>query len=981
MFDPSDHPRIFGLPAGIDFATSVTHGLMSRLDDTTPEALGRVTIYVNTRRMQRRIRTVFDQGPARILPKVRLITDLALDPISSTLPPPASPLRRRLELSQLVAALLDQEHELAPRSALFDLADSLAALIDEMQGEGVTPDVIKALDVTDLSGHWERSLKFIQLIQTYFDPDQTAPDREARQRQVIEALIENWRATPPTDPIIVAGSTGSRGATGLLLAAVARLPQGAVILPGFDFDLPASVWSTLADPLTAEDHPQARFERLTTTLGMDPKSIPAWHDAPAPNPARNALVSLALRPAPVTDQWRKDGPDLGPLDIATKGLTLLEAPSPRLEAEAIALRLRQAADEGITAALITPDRMLTRQVAAALDRWHITPDDSAGMPLPLSPPGRLLRQTAALMGATLTAEALLSLLKHPLCHSTDGRNNHLRWTHDLELHLRRYGPPFPDAASLRDWAETTGKNDPGRAAWAHWLGTTLEGCHDVGMAPLEHHLQHHLRVSSALAAGPDTSASGALWDQAAGRTAKRLFDDLGQHADAGGILSPSDYAALVNTLLNGGEVRDRDRGHPNILIWGTLEARVQSADLIILASLNEGSWPEAPKPDPWLNRVMRAKAGLLLPERRIGLAAHDFTQAVAGKDVWITRAIRSDDSQTVPSRWINRITNLLGGLPEQGGPEALDHMRARGNTWIAAAKQLSDTPIADAAPRPSPQPPLDHRPNALSVTSITRLIRDPYAIYAAKILRLSALNPLTPTADAPLRGTVLHQVFEEFIKHCADPAAPSARDELMATAQTVLDAACPWPTNRHLWLARIDGIADWFLTTEIIRRQTAAPANMFEAKGTVTIDDLGFTLFGYADRIDLSPDGQAVLYDYKTGKPPTEKQQRSFDKQLLLEAAMIAQGGFENLGPRAVLAASYIGLGTSPSEVRVPLDDLPPDLVWSQLRDLISKWQDPDRGYSARLSPQFITYDGDYDHLSRFGEWDQSTDVTPEVLK
>ena len=65
-------------------------------------------------------------------------------------------------------------------------------------------------------------------------------------------------------------------------------------------------------------------------------------------------------------------------------------------------------------------------------------------------------------------------------------------------------------------------------------------------------------------------------------------------------------------------MRRPDTPHAQILIWGTLEARVQGADLLILAGLNEGSWPEAPKPDPWLNRALRHRAGLLLPERRIG---------------------------------------------------------------------------------------------------------------------------------------------------------------------------------------------------------------------------------------------------------------------------------------------------------------------------------------------------------------------------
>ncbi len=979
MFD-TPAPRLFALPPGADFGREVVAGLENRLHDQPPEVWANVTLFVNTRRMQRRIRDVFDAGPPRLLPRLRLITDLALDPIGADLPPAIAPLRRRLELSQLVGELLDRQPDLAPRAALFDLSDSLATLLDEMQGEGVGPDAIAALDVTDLSGHWARALQFLQIVQRFTgDPAQT-PDREARQRQVILRLIDHWKVTPPQGPVIVAGSTGSRGATALLLHSVAQLPQGAVILPGFDFDLPQQVWDRLDDALTAEDHPQFRFRRLMDRLGLTASDIRRWTDATPPSPARNRLISLSLRPAPVTDQWRTDGATLGDLTDATQGLTLIEAPSPRAEAEVIALRLRAAVAEGKTAALITPDRMLTRQVAAALDRWRIVPDDSAGIPLPLSPPGRFLRQVADLGGERLTAESLLSLLKHPLCHSggTD-RGTHLLNTRELELALRRKGPPFPAGSNLRAWATAT-PADTNRMIWADWVAGWIDELTDLNDRRLADHLSVHLSRAERIAAGVNNTVSGGLWDEAAGRTARATCDDLIRHADAGGTLSPRDYAALFNSVLNGAEVRDRDRGHPQVLIWGTLEARVQGADLIILGGMNEGTWPKSPAPDPWLNRMMRQKAGLLLPERQIGLSAHDYSQAVAGVEVWISRSIRSDDAQTVPSRWVNRLTNLLRGLPEQGGDTALAAMQTRGADWLAQAAAL--TPVPDTpspAHRPSPRPPLQARPDSLSVTAIGRLIRDPYAIYAEKVLRLSALSPLTATADALLRGTILHRVFEELIKSGFDPYSPDARDTLMRTAHTVLAADCPWPTVRHLWLARLDRIADWFTQTEIARQAIATPA-LFEAKGKALITDLDFTLTATADRIDRATNGGVMIYDYKTGTPPTDKEQRAFEKQLLLEAAIAERGGFADLGAAHVIGAGFIGVGSKPTEVPAPLADLPPGLIWAELRDLVTRWQDPNRGYSSRMAVKRNGFSGDFDHLARFGEWDLSTAVTPEDI-
>ncbi|MGJ8621801.1 MAG: double-strand break repair protein AddB [Yoonia sp.] len=974
MFDPSDTPRIFGSAPGIDFAQGLVDGLVKRADHLSPTDWAKVEIYVNTTRMQRRIRAVFDAGPARLLPRIRLITDLADDPVSLALPPAVSPLKRRLELSVFVAKLLDTQPDLAPRTALYDLSDSLAKLMDEMQGEGVSPDNIAALDVSDQSGHWDRALQFIKIIAPYFGGAQDHPDKEARQRLVIEALATRWAETPPQHPVIVAGSTGSRGATALFMQTVAKLPQGAIILPGFDFDLPQGVWNGMTDTMTAEDHPQFRFRRLMDLIGFAPDDVAPWTDAEPVRAQRNALVSLSLRPAPVTSQWLTEGPELGDLVAATEGLTLVEAASPRAEAETIALRLRQAAEDGVTAALISPDRMLTRQVTAALDRWDIKPDDSAGLPLALSPPGRFLRHVADLFGKPLTGEALLILLKHPLCHSdSPERGDHLRLTRDLELHLRRHGPPFPQAADLDQWA----KKREGRADWVAWLAPLVAGLAQTDELPLTDHLARHLALAEALAAGIAGEGTGGLWDEAAGREAARICENLAQAAPAGGDMTLRDYAALFGGIIAEGTVRDRDVGYPDILIWGTLEARVQGVDLTILGGMNEGIWPEAPAPDPWLNRMMRATAGLLLPERRIGLSAHDYQQAIAGKEVWITRAKRSADAETVPSRWVNRLTNLLKGLPDQSGDKALQAMRDRGTHWADMAADLS-TPKTrtDPTPRPAPCPPPDARPDQLSVTQIKTLIRDPFAIYARKVLNLSPLDPLNPSADAPLRGNIIHAILETFIKN---GHGPEDRDALMQIARDAFVQDCPWPTVRAQWLARMERSADPFLAGEA-ERQAQAVRSLTEKWGEIVVAPTGVTLTCKADRIDLTPDDQALIYDYKTGIVPSKKQQETFDKQLLLEAAMVERGAFEAVGKRPVAGAAFVGVNAAMKTVPAPLEGHPPDQVWAELEDLFTRWAAPDRGYTARLASFLKTDQGDYDHLSRYGEWDTDEEPQPVIL-
>ena len=781
--------------------------------------------------------------------------------------------------------------------------------------------------------------------------------------------------------MILAGSTGSRGSTAMLMQAVARLPQGAVVLPGFDFDMPPEAWEALQGDdgaLPIEDHPQYRFHKLLSELGLSRSDVAEWHATPAPNPARNRLISLALRPVPVTDQWLRDGPALGDLAPATDKITLVEAPSTRIEALTIAMRLREAAENGTTAALITPDRTLTRQVTAALDRWNILPDDSAGRPLHLSPPGRFLRHVAALMRARLTAEHLLTLLKHPLTHSGGKRGTHLRLTRELELHLRRKGVPFPEADDLTAWAEA--EKDPFAQPWAEWLCACLTGQHQPGPAPLTNQVARHLALAEQIADGAAPERQSELWKDTAGRKAEDTVLALQEQAPHGGEIDAQDYASLFHSVLSREEVRNPDDPHPHILIWGTLEARVQGADLVILAGLNEGSWPGIPAPDPWLNRALRHQAGLLLPERRIGLSAHDFQQAVAAPEVWLTRSVRSDDAETVAARWINRLTNLLDGLPEQGGKTALEKMRERGEQWMQRAAALETPDPIDPAKRPAPRPPAEARPRQLSVTEIKRLIRDPYAIYAKHVLKLRPLDPLMRAPDALLRGIVLHGVLEEFIRETANAPELCTRARLMEKTVSILAENVPWAESRATWLARLERVADWFVETELDRRKLALPT-AFETKGSASITDLGFTLTAEADRIDIDATGALHIYDYKTGAAPTAKEQTHFDKQLLLEAAIAERSGFGDLDPSQVARAVFISLSSTMKQVAAPLDKEPTEKVWAEFEALIRAYLDPAKGYTARRAMFSKSDHSDYDQLSRFGEWDITDDPALEVLE
>ncbi|WBU52904.1 double-strand break repair protein AddB [Paracoccus sp. SCSIO 75233] len=959
----------FALPCGADFCRSFVDGLMQRVAGKPPEALAEVTIYLNALTTLKTLRRVFDDYAVRngplLLPKLRLIPD-----IGASLPGErAAPLARELDLGNLVSRLLATDPGLGTGQSVPELAESLAALMRDMQSEGCDAESLNRIDAREHAAHWQRSLAFLKIAAEFYLVDPPV-DPTARQRQMAEALSAAWAAgeAMPDAPVLAVGSTGSHGATRVFLRAVAALPLGAVVLPGYDFDQPEAVWETLLSG--GDDHPQARLAALRGN-GVRP-----WLALPKND--RNKLTSLALRPAPVTDQWIADGPTLPDLSAPTQRMTLIEADQPQEEADAIALLIRDAVAQERAIRIFAADRGLVRRIAASLDRWGLVIDDSAGEPLQLTAHGLFLRHVAGLFERKMTVDQLLIILKDPITATGSDKGNSLRHARELELHLRRHGPAFPDGESLRGWGD---KGDDSRKIWVEWLSEALnlvsQAEREVAPRPLADRIERHLSLAGLLAGGAGGEVGKSrLWSGTAGKLTLAAMNLLAEHADRAQPLGPRDYADLIDNHLRSHQARrSRENVHPLIRACGTGEARteVNLSDnaIVILAGLNEGGWPQPLPPDPWLSRNMRKEAGLPLPERRIGLSAHDFQQAIAAPEVVLSRARRDAEAETIPSRWLNRLINLMSGLPDQSGPQALADMRRRGDRWLGLAHQLARPRFTtDPAPRPAPVPPAPAF-DTISVTQVSKLIRDPYAVYAQKVLNLRPLDPLRPEPGAALRGQVLHLVAERLLTPPPEPGISfeELRARFLDITDQVLAEEVPWPAARAFWQARMVRIADQITRDELTRIQRGRPV-VVEATRRLPVPGLNLSLTAKPDRIDLLDGGAlAHVYDYKSGTPPTNKQMAKFDKQLLLEAAMVREGAFPDLGPVPVEGVSYIQLGGEGLTHDRDFSNEAAQETWAKFVILAQRYLTQGQGFAARRAMEKAGDTSDYDHLSRYGEW------------
>ena len=1035
----SDRPaRVFTIPPGTPFLATLVDALLSgRLVpgfslDRDPAALADVTIYLPTRRAARTLRASFVAalgGRAAILPRIQPIGDVdedlfALDDFSlpdGDLPPAIPPLERRLAITRLVLEwaeavaratlrLAPDEPVLVPASPAdaAGLADDLIRLMDQVAAEGADWAKLKDLVPDAYAGYWQISLAFLKIVTDIwpaFLAERDALDPTVRRDLLIAREAERLRTQPPRGPVIAAGSTGSMPATATLLATVARLDQGALILPGLDQALDVAGWTAIGagkEPTAVASHPQFGLKNLLSVVGIGRDDVVALGEPTTPAlVVRNRLVGEALKPAEATDAWARALPqetasEAG-VDEAFAAVSLIEAANEEEEALAIALSLREALHAGKKAALVTPDRPLARRVAVHLRRWDIGIDDSAGRPLADTPPAVLARLVAEVALAGFDPVSLLALLKHPLARLGLPVPEVRRAARLLEILVLRGPRPATgsaglkaalaaaDAALLDDDSHTPRVrrrlSEIDRKAAADLVDRLTAALHPLEaiangpsrtVTPAEL-VEAHIAALHAIADEGEATTPPALYAEPAGEALAAFLRQLTEaRPDAFAIL-PGEWPGLFHALLSGIAVRPTRPGDERLHIWGPLEARLQPVDRMILGGLVEGVWPATTRSDPWLSRPMRASLGLDSPERRIGLAAHDFAQGMGSAEVMLTRTLRAGGAPTVASRWLQRLKARLG-------KDAIAPMTARGERILALCR-LIDGPADHPRPaeRPNPKPPLDARPKGLSVTRIETLIRDPYAIYAQYVLGLDEIDPIAAAPDMATRGTLLHDILGTFTGRWSGPFDARALDALIEEGRAAFRPLRAFPDLHALWWPRFVRIAARFIDWEAGERAGVA-ARHAEVKGRLdlALPGAGFRLTGRADRIDVLADGSLSIVDFKTGAPPSKSQVETLlAPQLPLEAAMATAGAFDGIDAgKPVGELLYVELKDDPSVVfsKPRGDETGPaalaEAALASLTGLVATYGDPDRGYLSRAQPDWERrFASPYDHLARVREW------------
>ncbi len=986
-----NNPCIYTMPSGEPFLRNLAIGLRSSLGEDLSKAL----ILLPTRRAVRALADEFvklSTGRATLLPLMRPLADMdENEPPFTTgnldfeIPPAIDPVRHRFELAKLVAAKMAHEGPesgMAPDAAsALAMTEPLARLLADLAMEELDVSAFTKLDdrLGDLAQHFQFASEFAKIVTKYWPQylkDNGLTEPMARRVTLLNKAAELWQESPPDHPVIIAGSTGTLKATARLIKTVAALPQGLIILPGLDTHIDEiDVWDKIDD-----QHPQASLKNLLEILEIDRGAVPTWPGVKTEGAAamRARILSHALIPASSTYDWpariariAKSTGNENAISEGLDGLSLIEARTAEEEASVIALIMRETLEHaGKTCALVTPDPSLARRVRAKLSRWHIEVDSSAGEPLEETGHGAFMTLSLEAALDMFDPIALSALVKHSLFNMDE--NARKKWDILEAAVLRGTRPKSLDAIAERlDKIAARKHIEPDTYLRNEF--TFLKTLH-TALTPLHEMLR--TKTDAALLAKThtellETLAGGAanLWRGESGEKSAQLMEELLEHGDLLAPMNGDTYARLLSHLMRGRVARPRFGTEDRLQILGPLEARMLEADTVILGGLNEGVWPAHPAPHPVLSPGMRQAIGLSAPERRFGLAAHDFEALAAKPHVILTRAERGDDDLCVQSRWLWRLTTLVRGALGKAAENALKPDKPWLD-WARALDASDGTPTP--AERPAPCPPLDKRwpkKRGLSVTRIKTWVRDPYAIYAQNILGLRVLDPLDQTLGGREFGLAVHRALEDIDNASPERTAKLLKQELVKAGYADHNFA-----RMHV---RINALAEWVVDWARQRKENGWTKVAIEKKGVLefpTISGAPFILTGIADRIERKGTDTAII-DYKTGAYPTYKVvQAGFDPQMPLLGIML---GYGQLGKRAD-ATDYLyvkpgdreySLVTAvPKKFPKDADEYASD-AFEALQNLIAHFDSPDSRYYSQPRAQYENPYGDYDHLARRHEW------------
>lgn len=708
----------------------------------------------------------------------------------------------------------------------------------------------------------------------------------------------------------------------LLRTALASGQNGRLYLPQATGPLATHFLTTwgatggATDPLA----PTRAVEKLLT----DTESVPP----PAATTLRGRLDAL---------RQEFDPADLlaprGPLQLVPCGSA--EAESRFIAGTVAAIQNEpDSAQKSITIAVNDPK--LAARIRAHLKDAGIDVDDTHGDPLAALPSGLLVRFLLRAALTDLRIEPLLEVLTHPYVQLPVSEGYHGQWTLRLEQMYRRDKGPQGGLAAL--WRRAGERDEAALNLFRDYHSETGAGMVAFvtriadAFGPLLPFRDGAARPWSELVAALRASWSQLAPEYELGADNKsradisKLHNLLAQLEKDAAWLPPAtlaEFSSELGRLLAAENAAAHRKAYLPVVIAGMVEARLERADVLILAGLRDGVFPKKNARPLFLAGALRERLGLPGWPAALARDAELFTRLLHGAPrVVLTWATEDGGAPALPSAFVSRLHLVL---PKQAVTADEDRQ------WRTSAIPWEEISATEKAFRPAGEvvrATVPIRPLTRLSWSALRTWRDcPYRALLERGFALRREEEVQAEFQAMDYGTLVHKTLQDWLAEDGNGYAAlvrgdgtAARQALDTVAAAYFEQGADELPQRQLWLATFQAAFGGLVQVELARFADWRPVAL-EKEFSLGLSDLrdwvlaearklgidpavpelpdhagDVGLRGTIDRIDLAQDGTGAfsVIDYKTGQLPSAKQVAELEEmQILLYAAAVEMGAVD----------------------------------------------------------------------------------------
>ncbi len=900
--------NIYNIAATKDFHAFLAEKYANEFIDN-PLGLSDVLFLVPSRRAVGSLRNaflqVFNLRPM-ILPQIKAVSDfdedellLKIDDFANVMPA----IDKDERLFNFIKLIMTKNNVNLPQA--YYLSIELASFLDEANNLGVDLANLENIVADDYAEHVKDMLSFLRIITKSWPNilcEYGKIDASERQSQILALAAKNMNNSK--QKIVVAGVSAPFVCIKEFLR---TLDNADIYFYGVDMVLPAPDWDVIN-----ETHPSFENKMMMEHLGVKRSDMINVFEPSK----KEEFVSELMRPAITSEKWQNINQDL---ITCFNDFNVIEAENMAQEALIIALIIKKHLDENKDVALVSPDRGLSRRVCAELKRFDIEVDDTAGRPLSSTPLGAFMRLILLNVINDCDVVSFLSLIKHPY---------------------------FADKSFVKEYEKKVLRKKQKDEELSMMANAIKDKLVLPQRASLKEMMSEHIKLCQAFCEK--------LFVKEEGRVATQLFSEILEKSELIDAIDVAEYQEYFESVLSGAMVRNTYAAHPKVKILGPIEARFNKYDVTIIGACVEGVWPLAANANPWLSESMKKQLGLKTHSYNVGIYSFDFAASLLSKKVYVTHSLKSGGAPQVKSRFLLKL-EALGKL--------LGYKDEKKEEWIyKKVAQIINQPTNNInIEPPAPKPPLYARPQEISASQIEVLIKDPYQIFAKKILGLYMLDDLKQEPDIKDYGTIIHKILEIFYKKYPTVFPQNAKEELLAIGQEVFEQNKLSQELLIFWQEKLNKIVDWLVEVE---NKYCVDVSKRYSEISASINLANFVVKAKADRIDVLTNGQINIVDYKTGQIKSKSQIYSgYAPQLPAEGII-----FEDHLKTDVANLIYWQLGKKQALYNDNLEELFLKAK-EQLLALISAYGDEDMPYHSYVDANNMPKFSDYEHLSRFKEW------------